>query len=691
LPLTNFAIADGYFIYVNVTRSGGAGEVDLTLLTAAIVPFGDNVLVLGRRLSSKLWLDNLVLDTGQIGSLNLFTTDDKFLHFNCVVTNTNVYGNRYATTQEAITACPDGGWILIEKEEVLTSTLTCGTKRLNFMFKGITTGWTKGGATVTAITTGKYGSQFVGLGQINGFNTGINLGAFNANRIEMYFSGCTVPIASASGVAALWNQYDAHGSLGLDIVAAQTGASHGDTLRWDNTNKRYVATSALNLDDSGVPTMLGIVPVGAVLATMPHLAGAYACSATTVADTKGFVLCAGQVINDLTSPLNGRTIPNINNDVFLAGNSTSGTSGGANTKDISHTHSVTSNVTVANHAAHTHSVTSNVTVANHAAHTHTVTSNVTVAAHNTHQHQYTVAVGVGDHATHAHQTTLAITVSDHTTHAHDTTVSLTADDHPDHKHSTHIPALTNDTYAAHSHGMAHSHAMYSFVSGTGLNCFVNTMSPTTAAPGTTNAFMSYSATGGGAVSNALYCSQANCTLYSSGANSAAGSVMTTTGTGGGHSHVISGGDVDVLSGYTNPALSTVHSMSINGSAAGKYPSATITSTSGGPTSHAVGGNGAITSTYGGPTSHSVTGNGTNWSGVPSEALTHAMTNGTVTSNNESATLTHTVTNNAVTSGNESATLTHSVTNNAVTSATGGASSFDVRPSYITARYIMRIK
>jgi hypothetical protein len=82
--------------------------------------------------------------------------------------------------------------------------------------------------------------------------------------------------------------------------------------------------------------MTGLVPIGGVVATIPALAGAYACTATTVADDLGYVVCGGQVIADATSPLNGRTIPNINNDVFLKGHTTSNTAGGSNT----HTHSV---------------------------------------------------------------------------------------------------------------------------------------------------------------------------------------------------------------------------------------------------------------------------------------------------------------------------------------------------------------
>ena len=81
----------------------------------------------------------------------------------------------------------------------------------------------------------------------------------------------------------------------------------------------------------------GIIPLGAVIATFPHLTGAYACSATTAADSNGFVQCAGQTISDVTSALNGQVIPNINNNAFLMGNATSGTAGGANTKTLTTT------------------------------------------------------------------------------------------------------------------------------------------------------------------------------------------------------------------------------------------------------------------------------------------------------------------------------------------------------------------
>jgi hypothetical protein len=86
---------------------------------------------------------------------------------------------------------------------------------------------------------------------------------------------------------------------------------------------------------TGATSGRGILPLGSVIATFPHLSGAYACAATTAADANGFVQCAGQTIVDATSPMNGVVIPNINNDRFIMGNVTSGTAGGANSKTLS--------------------------------------------------------------------------------------------------------------------------------------------------------------------------------------------------------------------------------------------------------------------------------------------------------------------------------------------------------------------
>jgi hypothetical protein len=99
-----------------------------------------------------------------------------------------------------------------------------------------------------------------------------------------------------------------------------------------------------NNTHSGNNVGRGIIPIGSVLATFPNLTGAYNCLATTAADANGFVQCAGQTIADASSPMNGAVIPNINANVFLRGNVSSGSTGGADSYSL----------TQANIGNHTH-------------------------------------------------------------------------------------------------------------------------------------------------------------------------------------------------------------------------------------------------------------------------------------------------------------------------------------------------
>ena len=112
-------------------------------------------------------------------------------------------------------------------------------------------------------------------------------------------------------------------------------------------------TTDLNTGSVGqeklVPLMngSGLVPIGGIISIMPHLAGAFDTPNTTTADLNGWVRCNGQTINDPQSPLNGLVVPNLNDDVFLSGNVTSGSGGGQNLKCLvcanipSHVHSIT--------------------------------------------------------------------------------------------------------------------------------------------------------------------------------------------------------------------------------------------------------------------------------------------------------------------------------------------------------------
>lgn len=292
----------------------------------------------------------------------------------------------------------------------------------------------------------------------------------------------------------------------------------GVTDKAPSQNAVYDANAALSSRVSALESaVVGYLPLGSVIATMPHLTGAYNCIATTAADAGGFVVCEGQTINDPTSPMNGAVIPHINDDVFLMGRATSGEAGGSSTYDFNHTHSVTSNVSVAAHADHTHSVT----------------SNVAVGAHTITQPTFTA---------------------------------------PAHYHGMGAGADLNITSSG-----GHSHTSPGYNGGSGAHNL-----------------------GGNA--GIIYSSE--------------------TLSGGAHTHPAGNfsGNIGLVTGGAN-------------------------------------GNAAMTCTRSGDVGLSA----------------------------------HSVTNNAVTSGGASASLTHSVTNNAVTSTSALSALTNIRPPYITARYIMRIK
>ena len=71
----------------------------------------------------------------------------------------------------------------------------------------------------------------------------------------------------------------------------------------------------------------GIVPWAKTLTGVPNLA-------------EGWVECDGSTLVDALSPLNGQTIPDLNDGQFLEGRSTSGATGGSATMAHTHTKSV---------------------------------------------------------------------------------------------------------------------------------------------------------------------------------------------------------------------------------------------------------------------------------------------------------------------------------------------------------------
>lgn len=117
---------------------------------------------------------------------------------------------------------------------------------------------------------------------------------------------------------------DGSGNQFVSLTNGNVGNALSDTTNWKGAS--------------------GVLPIGSVIATFPNLTGAYVCAATTAADAQGYVKCNGQVISDASSPMNGQTIPNINNNVFLMGSTTAGSAGGSNNTTLtttqlpSHTH-----------------------------------------------------------------------------------------------------------------------------------------------------------------------------------------------------------------------------------------------------------------------------------------------------------------------------------------------------------------
>jgi hypothetical protein len=72
------------------------------------------------------------------------------------------------------------------------------------------------------------------------------------------------------------------------------------------------------------------VPIGTVVAWVRDLPS----PSPDLTLPSGWVLCSGQVLADSASPLNGRTIPNLNgNNLFLRGDTASGGTGGSDSHD----------------------------------------------------------------------------------------------------------------------------------------------------------------------------------------------------------------------------------------------------------------------------------------------------------------------------------------------------------------------
>jgi len=220
----------------------------------------------------------------------------------------------------------------------------------------------------SGITAGLYGSKILIADASSGalavtITADAATGAYTLTLPVSAPTDNTVLTFSAAGVGTFRTL---SGTAGEVTVTPSSGAHTVSLPATITKNLTFSGTHAVSgastfsgdTSFTGLTSGRGIVPLGAVLATFPSLTGAYACSATTAADSFGFVQCAGQTLVDATSTMNGAVIPNINNDVFLRGNATSGSTGGATSVTLieanlpSHTHTI-NNATVPS-STHTH-------------------------------------------------------------------------------------------------------------------------------------------------------------------------------------------------------------------------------------------------------------------------------------------------------------------------------------------------
>lgn len=190
------------------------------------------------------------------------------------------------------------------------------------------------------------GSVTGSTGTITGLPSGSASAAFSAGTFT--FQSATSTPATMSMGPIKTGAASASPYFVTITASSSMAADYGLTLPADAPAANQVLVS----DGSGTFTWTrGLLPLGSVVATFPNLSGAYSTAATTTADSNGFVKCNGQTIADVTSPMNGAVVPNINNSVFIMGNTTAGTSGGAASVTLvtgnlpSHTHGAGSFIT----------------------------------------------------------------------------------------------------------------------------------------------------------------------------------------------------------------------------------------------------------------------------------------------------------------------------------------------------------
>ncbi len=178
-----------------------------------------------------------------------------------------------------------------------------------------------------------------------------------------YTDNHSVRCAMSAGLIEDIADYTNQGSVTATVAEINTLASSGITNA-DLVKVHAITQSAAQINNSP--------PIGTILAYMPGYFTDNAnagftyqlVSANTVAavnallNDEGYYVCNGAALNDSDSTIfngAGRYLPNLTDDRFLMGDTVAGGTGGANSNDISHTHTTAEHtLTTDEIPAHTH-------------------------------------------------------------------------------------------------------------------------------------------------------------------------------------------------------------------------------------------------------------------------------------------------------------------------------------------------
>lgn len=156
-----------------------------------------------------------------------------------------------------------------------------------------------------------------GIGGITGM--GGTTASVVYSNLTKTFTFLQAPASSALIYAGGYNIYQfgfAGNSLGLRVNSTITNwtLTYPDAppnSSWESSgnnskpNLKIASTGQLSVDPLAQVLLGSIIPLS-------QIAGSYICTATTVADLWGYVLCNGQTLVDVSSPLNGQIMPNLN-------------------------------------------------------------------------------------------------------------------------------------------------------------------------------------------------------------------------------------------------------------------------------------------------------------------------------------------------------------------------------------------